>query len=300
MVKYDPKSWVSLIFDVYSQHLLRVLFPLLGFICSITLVQTFLLKDYWKVVSHIHGLSGFHSLLGVVLGLFLVLRTNTAYDRWWEGRKIWGSLVNDSRSYAMKLACMLKRTEDKKFFRFSISNFAFALKEHLRAGVKPDELQYEDDAQRNALKNVQHKPNYIAMQMYKRLKARYEDKTISGEEFIILDKETKAFVTYLGMCERIKKTPIPYSYSMYIKKFIFIYSLTLPFSFIPHIGYWSVLPVSLIFYILVSVELIAEEIEDPFGLDINDLPLQGFCQVIRRDVDEILPLTPDKEQQLAS
>jgi putative membrane protein len=95
-------------------------------------------------------------------------------------------------------------------------------------------------------------------------------------------------VDILGACERILKTPIPYSYSMFMKKFIFIYVVTLPIGFVSTFQWWSIPVVSLVFYILVSIELIAEEIEDPFGVDENDLPLDGLCATIRSNTDEIL------------
>ena len=111
---------------------------------------------------------------------------------------------------------------------------------------------------------------------------------INDQQLFILDKEIKGFTDIIGACERIKSTPIPYSYSMFIKKFLFIYSLTLPVSFMWELHYWTVPVVMLAFYFLVSVELIAEEIEDPFGNDINDLPLNDLALKIKRNVSEIL------------
>ena len=103
---------------------------------------------------------------------------------------------------------------------------------------------------------------------------------------INLDKELKDFIDIMGACERIKNTPIPYSYMMYVKKFITIYIITFPFGFVTQSGYMTIPIVVLISYILLSVELIAEEIEDPFGRDINDLPLDELAKI--RKVREIL------------
>ncbi len=103
-----------------------------------------------------------------------------------------------------------------------------------------------------------------------------------------MDKELKEFSDILGGCERIKNTPIPYSYTMYIKKFLFIYIITLPFGFITIMGYMTIFVVVLLSFFLLSIELIAEEIEDPFGRDANDLPTDSLCVKIRRDVEEIL------------
>ena len=286
--KYSPLAWLSLIFDVYNKHLIRVQLPLLIFVALFSIGLTYVLHSYLDIAKEIHGLGVFHSLLGVVLGLFLVLRTNTSYERWWEGRIIWGALVNDARSLAMKVKAFFPQDTPRRFFNERITNFVFSLKEHLRKGVKMEELSFEDNASRTHLETASHKPNALALEVFEYLNEAYKDKRITGEQLFILDKEIKAFVDHLGRCERIKKTPIAYGYAMFIKKFIFIYSLTLPFSFVPHIFYWSALPIVLIFYSLSSIEIIAEEIEDPFGSDANDLRLNEISETIRDNVREIL------------
>ena len=288
MIDYNPRAWVSIIFDVYSQRVMWIMFPLLLFVCVFSVVLTFFVQDYFHIVTYLEHIKVVHSLLGIVLGLFLVFRTNTAYDRWWEGRKIWGRLINDSRSLAIKLAVFLPKREDRYFFSYMIPNFVFAMKEHLRKGVKMEELHFEEEQHREYIAQVGHKPNIIILYMYDKLQALYQNGTITGEQFFILDKEAKAFSDHMGACERIKKTPIPYSYNMYTKKFIFVYSLTLPLAFIPHFGYWSALVVGFVFYILVSIALIAEEIEEPFGTDFNDLPTHRISIAIRTNLEEIL------------
>ena len=111
---------------------------------------------------------------------------------------------------------------------------------------------------------------------------------ISGDQLIILDKELKGFTDIVGACERIKNTPIPYSFNMFIKKFLFVFTITLPISFVWDIGYWTILVVVFVFYFLVSVELISEEIENPFGNDLNDLPLDQLAVKIRANIEEII------------
>ncbi|MEJ0030317.1 MAG: bestrophin family ion channel [Bacteroidota bacterium] len=124
--------------------------------------------------------------------------------------------------------------------------------------------------------------------MYGRVNTLYKEGRVTGDQLINLDKELKDFIDLMGACERIKNTPIPYSYSMYIKKFIFIYLATLPFAFVTSTGYMTIPIVMIIAYIILSVELIAEEIEDPFGRDVNDLPTDELSGKIRDNVKEIL------------
>lgn len=239
--------------------------------------------------SHFQSTTALHSLLGIVLGLFLVFRTNSAYDRWWEGRKLWGSMVNSTRNYALKLSAYLPKDDaDRKWFAQMIPNFVIASKEHLRKGVILTELDAADEEFTEALKDAQHKPNRIAGMLYRKVNDLYKANKLTGDQFRVLDKEMKDFIDIIGACERIKNTPIPYSYSMFIKKFIFIYIITLPFGFVTTFEYMTIPTTLLVTFVLLSVELIAEEIEDPFGRDINDLPTDDLAVKIRDNVREIL------------
>ena len=165
-------------------------------------------------------------------------------------------------------------------------NFVFSAKEHLRKGVKFDELEIlESEIQ--FIKEKVHKPLAISHLIYQRLIDLKKKGTISEQEFIILDKNCNKFMDSLGACERIKNTPIPFSYSLFIKKFIFIYVTTLPLAFVTIFGYFSALIATFIFYVLVSIEVLAEEIEDPFGKDDNDLPTDFLCDRIRSTTKEV-------------
>ena len=143
MVKYNPRTWFSLIFHSYSRQVVKTLFPGLFFMGLYTAIITFLMEDYFKV--SFNSTTVVHSLLGIVLGLFLVFRINSAYDRWWEGRKFWGSLLNNSRNLATKLDAYLpiEESDSRKFFERMIPNFSVSLKEHLRSGTKMEELELQ-------------------------------------------------------------------------------------------------------------------------------------------------------------
>jgi putative membrane protein len=216
-----------------------------------------------------------------------VFRTNTAYDRWWEGRRKWGELVNDSRNFAVKLSGILQDKSEKDFFKRQIVNYAVATKEHLRSGVKFEALDI-DLEEEERLKKSSHVPISIVQSMYARLHVLATQKKITSEEFLALDKNLNNFIDVVGACERIKNTPIPFSYSLFIKKFIFIYVTTLPLAFVNQFGYFSSLIATFVFYVLVSMEVLAEEIEDPFGEDDNDLPTDTICERIKQNVEEVL------------
>lgn len=292
MVMYNPKQWFTLIFHSYSRRVMRMLMPAMIFMAVYSGVICYIFIDYfgWHE-SEFQPTVAMHSLLGIVLGLFLVFRTNTAYDRWWEGRRLWGAMVNSTRNFAMKLSAYIstENHEDRDWFYKMISNFVFSAKESLRGGVQFAELDPPPDAELiDDLKKYKHKPNRIAALMYRKVNELYNKQKFTGDHLINLDKELKDFNDILGACERIKYTPIPYSYMMYVKKFIFIYIATLPFGFVASSGYMTIPIVVLVSFVLLSVELIAEEIEDPFGRDLNDLPLDELAAKIRDNVREIL------------
>lgn len=284
MIKYNPKNW--LVFDFYSRYVIKRLLPMLIAMTAFTVLLEFLVLDVFKL--HYPGILTFHSILGIFLGLFLVLRTNTAYDRWWEGRKLWGRLVNDTRNLAIKINTFAKDEETKVFFSHMIANVAVAMKEHLRESINIGEMTLVDEDIKKQLIASKHRPNFINRLMYDRVKQMREKGDISDFEYLMLDKELKGYTDIIGACERIHTTPIPYSYSMFIKKFIFFYIFTLPFGLLWQFGYWTTIIVLPVFYFLFSLELIAEEIEDPFGNDINDLPLDHLTKKIRMNVREML------------
>ncbi len=190
----------------------------------------------------------------------------------------------------MKLnACISKENhEDRDWFSKMISNFAIATKEGLRKGVQLNDLEPVSESFLEDLKKYKHKPNRIAALLYEKVNTLYKNGQMTGDQLVNIDKELNDLIDVMGGCERIKNTPIPYSYMMYIKKFIFIYIITLPFGFVTGSGYFTVPIVLLITFVLMSVELIAEEIEDPFGHDQNDLPTDELAAKIKENVAEIL------------
>lgn len=263
---------------------------LIGMAIFTALVCFIILDVFGFDHTHFQNTTALHSLLGIVLGLFLVFRTNSAYDRWWEGRKLWGSMVNSTRNFALKLNAYLPKddSENRNWFAMMIPSFVIATKEHLRQGVQVSELDLPDQSIEDRIREATHKPNIMTGMLYSQVNILFQQKKLTGEHFWLLDKDMREFVDIVGACERIKNTPIPYSYSMFIKKFIFIYIITLPFGFVTTFEYITIPTVLLITFVLLSVELIAEEIEDPFGRDINDLPTDELATKIKANVKEIL------------
>lgn len=294
MVSYNPKEWFSFIFRFHKADTFRKLTPLILGIAAYSGLIAFLELEYWQLSqnSYVKGIPAMHGLLGFAISMLLVFRTNTAYDRWWEGRKLWGSLVNNSRNLALKLDTILGKDfpEERSFFRTMIPTYASVLHKHLRSEHTRVEL-FDDNKHKNILDTIDHEkhvPNQVASLMYRHIHQLFVDKKITGEQLLFLNAELQSFTDICGACERIKNTPIPYSYTVFIKKFIFIYIMTLPFGYVFSLGYYVIPVVAFVFYVLASLEMIAEEIEDPFGGDANDVPTEKISQKIQEGVEDIL------------
>jgi putative membrane protein len=287
MITYNPKSWITLIFHLTKSDTLAILWKELLFIFSFTLGVAFLEMHFFPDAKVLDKLFSVYQILGFVISLLLVFRTNTAYDRWWEGRRKWGELVNDSRNLAVKLAALDLSPVENAFFARHIGNYALCIKEHLRAGTN-FELLNLTDSERVFLQRLDHIPSGIVELLYQRMNELNKQGVLSEEAILRLDKNLNGFLDTVGACERIKNTPIPFSYSLFFKKFIFVYVTTLPLAFVIHFGYLSALIATFIFYVMVSIEVLAEEIEDPFGLDDNDLPTDEMAARIEGIVQSIL------------
>ena len=287
MISYNTKDWFTFIFRFHKADTFRTLFPIMFAIGVYAALVGYAEVEIWKLAenSYVKNITIMHGMLGFVISLLLVFRTNTAYDRWWEGRKLWGSLVNNSRNFAIKLSAILDDESDKLFFRKIISNYVHVLHKHLKNEDTAKQLFEDLDLE---IDHHKHKPNQVAKLMFLKINKLYVAKKITGDQLIILNAEIQSFTEVCGACERIKNTPIPYSYSAFIKKFIFFYVMTLPFGYSLSLGYYVAPVVVFIFYVLASLELIAEEIEDPFGDDVNDLPTKKISENIKKHVEEIL------------
>ncbi|WP_276481819.1 bestrophin family protein [Paraflavitalea pollutisoli] len=292
MITYNPKDWFTFVFRFHKADTLRKLVPLIVGISLYTGLIAFLELEVFQLSqnNYLKNISIMNNLLSFVISMLLVFRTNTAYDRWWEGRKLWGALVNNSRNLAIKMNAMLEPGDEgnRSFFRRVIPMYANVLSRHLGEESTRLALDEQEHPELGELDHAKHIPNQVAALLVKRVNRLYQEKVITGDQLIVLNGELIAFTDTCGACERIKNTPIPFSYSVFLKKFIFFYVMTLPVSFVFSLGYIAVPVVAFIFYVLASLELIAEEIEDPFGSDANDLPTQKIASNIKKHIAEIL------------
>jgi len=285
MINYNPKNWIKLIFSLNKSDTIRILWKQLIFISLLATLIIMLLHLLTKahqdqLSDYTKELTAIYSLIGFVMSLLLLFRTNGAYDRWWEGRKLWGAIVNDCRSVLLKITTRINNEEDKKEIARLFCLYIYNAKNNLRAKNLWEFQKYEDPSKDNS-------PVQVMKLIYIKLRELEKQGELSQGDLIQIDVNLNGLISSIGGCQRIKNTPIPFSYSIFIKKFIFLYVITLPIVFF-HFDYWAVLITAFVFYALVSMEVLAEEIEDPFGTDANDLPLDQICQTIKQDLNNII------------
>ena len=285
MINYNPKNWLNFIFSFHKSDTVRMMWKELIYISLLSIIIAYVEITFFPEASFLKNLTTVYSLLGFVISLLLVFRTNTAYDRWWEGRKAWGAFVNDTRSLSSKLGAGALTLEEKNTFTKLIPLFVVATKQHLRNQDLKEELSTVLNLEGLDLSG--HQPLRIIQLLRVEIENLLQKETIHNESWLALNRDLDSLINSLGVCERIKNTPIPFSYSLFIKKFIFIYVVTMPLAFVPLFGYLSVFISTFVFYALVSMELLAEEIEDPFGSDQNDLPTDQLCLNIQNNCQQI-------------
>jgi putative membrane protein len=288
MITYDPKTWFKFMFRFHRSDVFRKLLPPMLALCVITAIFVYVDIEYLKF--EIKNSTFFHQVIGFVLAMLLVFRINTAYDRWWEGRKQWGTLVNSSRNLCLKISAFVPEEfdQEKKTIGKLIGNYALVLKDHLRSSYQPEALEFFAGFEKEKLDKATHKPNFIAGEIFRRVNNLCERSALKPEHLLILNEELRSCTEVTGACERIRNTPIPYSYGLYLKRIIFLYVITMPFAFAIDFKYVAIGIVALVFYTFASLELISEEIEDPFGADPNDLPTDEIASKIKAGAAEIL------------
>ncbi|MEW6280235.1 MAG: bestrophin family protein [Candidatus Eremiobacterota bacterium] len=228
---------------------------------------------------------GVHTLLGAVMGILVVFRTNTAYDRWWEGRKVWGQLVNDSRNLAFKVQSLIGPPQGQKAeFGIWLAAFSPVLRDHLRGLA---DLQRLPERVPRPPQAPPHLPIYVVSLLFGQIREWLSRGWLDPVQTLYLDKHISGLMDACGACERIRNTPMVSSYLAYVKQVTLLYLMVLPWVF-PN-ALWVLPTTCLIGYFLLGVEHIAEDIEDPFGLDEDDLPLDRLCETISQSVASILP-----------
>lgn len=233
-------------------------------------------------------------VFNLVLGLLLVFRTNTAYDRYWEGRKAWGILVVNIRNLSRLMQIAIQSSEEQsqqqkeKAIKL-LTAFAIATKLFLRSEAIADELdKFLTVDEIIKLRNVKHPPLELTLWLGAYMHCQVQSNCIDSNSFSTMNDHVNALVEGLTACERILKTPLPIAYCIYLKRLILIYCTSLPFHLVIDFDWLTVIAVGLISFVLLGVEQIGNEIQNPFGLEPNDLPIESICETITMNVEQTI------------
>lgn len=295
MISYNPKDWFFFIFRLHQSETFKQLIPLMIGVCIYSFLISFLefhilySTDNKEMTKNI---SGVYAILGFTLSMLLVFRTNSAYDRWWEGRKLWGELTNVSRSVSATLHSLLPESEKeaRESLAVHLALFSYALQAHLKGAKVEEEYLLQELSgethtnERERIINAYHQPQEVFKIIMEKVQELYKKGVLDSHQIFLFKSELNKFIDVCGGCERIKKTPIPFSYAVFLKKFIFFYVMLFPLVYGMQMEYFIIPVTVFILYVLASIELIAEEIEDPFNGDANDLPTLEMALNMKRSV----------------
>jgi ion channel-forming bestrophin family protein len=281
MIQYDPHRWLDHLFDVKGSLIREIALRVLS---CLTWALGVVAYDHY--VRDVAIPPTVHTLVGVALGMLLVFRTNASYNRFWEGRQLWGSLINEARNLARGASVHLRGDPEllDHVIRWT-GTFPYAVKNVLRGtdGLGP----IADTLPRAELEWVlrsDHPPLSIATRITARLVKARDKGLISDITLASLDRNVQLLVDYLGGCERINSTPLPFAYMVHLRRVIIMYCFTLPFALVGTFGWVTVAATLGVAYTLFGIEEIGVEIENPFGHDANDLALEDLCAKIAKNL----------------
>lgn len=293
MIVKDKVSWVRLLFHLRGSSIVET-WPRILTVTVTAAVVTYI-ELYYSIQAYTLTTTPF-LLVGVALGIFLGFRNSASYDKFWEGRKLWGALVNTSRSLTRQICHLIDSKRDHEtlqpfqaMFVKRIIAFAHALRCHLRDQEPFEEIKKflpADDYA--AIVAAKHRPLIILQQLSRDLAIARDRCWLSEYNHPFLEAQLNEFSNILGGCERIKNTPIPFSYSVLIHRIVAAYCLSLPFGLVETTGVLTPIVVLMISYAFFELDAIGDEIESPFGLQPNDLALTAISRNIEINLLELI------------
>ena len=286
MIQYDAHNWSDHLCDIEGSMVREIIGRVT--LCVIWAFFVCLADD----VMHVYKLGSLgipeaaHGLIGSVLGLLLVFRTNASYDRFWEGRKLWGSMVNECRNFSRVTRTWLAADPVLvQQLNEWIATYPWAVMHRLRGtkGLSPEPFDLAPDDVQGVI-NAPHPPLVVANRMSQLCLAARGAGMISDIQLVALEGNVQRLIDYLGGCERIQNTPMPYAYMVHLRRALIVYCFTLPFALLDKYHWATLAIVMVVAYIMFGIEEIGVEIENPFGDDENDLPLERLCENISKNI----------------
>lgn len=283
MIVRDKTNSFALLF-AWRGTILPKVFPALMLGVFISTLLVYIYKHYVVLMPAVPAV-GF-TIFGVILSIFLSFRNNACYDRWWEGRKLWGALIANAR-HIIRDSYVLE-PDERQVFMYRVMLFSHLLRDRLRKHLQPY-THYQDSvrlstAQWQKLDQHLNPPQYLLELIQKDLALIYRRGEISDIIYSSLTRHTVAMGEIHAGCDRISSTPLPFSYSVLLHRAVYSFCLILPFSLTASLGFWSPIMVALIAYLFLGLDALSAELEDPFGCQENDLALDAMVRGIEREM----------------
>lgn len=300
--KLDKPNWLTTVFELQGSVVLTILPRILFFAGFTAMLIGLELSDLPLYFEKLGDLTT-NVIYNLILGLLVVFRTNTSYDRFWEGRKAWGALVANIRTLA-QLLCLAVMTPTPETIAARdqalklLPALAIATKLHLRGEALSDELRAlvtPDQAEK--LVSSKNRPLDICFWLRQYLQQANDDGQLSESMLNAAHDRLNQLMEGVSGCERILTTPIPITYRVYLKRLSLIYCIGLPFRVVPDLTWWALPIIVVVSFLLLGIEEVARELENPFGYDVNDIPIDDLCITIQNNVEQITNLnqtTTDK------
>lgn len=284
MIVKEPIPWIRLVLAIHHSALPKTLPRTLAFTAFAAFVTYLeMLADYDAFTLTIAPFT----LIGLAISIFLGFRTNVAYDRYWEGRKLWGGLVNISRTLTRQATTLIdsgSREQDRdvarELTRRTIA-FAYALKHQLRHTEPWDEItQFLTAEEIERLRGQRNIPLGVSRQLGERLSDAWRKGWIRDIHMPVFEKSLTEMTSIQGGCERIDNTPVPFAYTTLIHRIVGFYCLLLPFGIVNDIRWMTPIVELMICHAFFGLDEIGDEIEEPFGIEPQDLPLAAISRTI--------------------
>lgn len=275
-------TWLKHMVFFYKEQVFRELFPLMSVITVYAVVVVYLdrtLEIFDRL--NIVNLGQFHLIFSFILSIIISFRVNTTYSRWWEGRGLWGSIVNNCRNLGMKFENFAGLEEHHEFYDY-LRLFPVVLKSHLRKENDAIAAEYAKYGWDSAV--ASHPVLFLVNKMYKAINDLRKSNILTMEQYLALDVHVANLVDMTGGCERILNTPPPSAFAFFVRQALLFYALIFPFGWADKFGYLIIPMILMLVYIMLGLELLAEELEDPFGTDEHDLPLDSIANNIVKNV----------------
>ncbi|KAF1026492.1 MAG: hypothetical protein GAK29_01225 [Acinetobacter bereziniae] len=283
MIIRDKSNSFALLFAWHGTILPKVL-PALAFVVLISTILVFLSSHHYFTFPAVPAI-GF-TVFGIILSIFLSFRNTACYDRWWEGRKLWGALIATSRHISRDSHVLPEQQRQVLMYRVML--FTCLLRNRLRNQNQSFEFYKNkvllDDSIFDQLSHHINASQFVLEQIQKSLVSSLHQDEISDIIYQGLNQHIVALGNIQAGCDRILSTPLPYSYSVLLHRTVYCFCLILPFSLEASLGIWTPVIVSLIAYLFLGLDALSAQLEEPFGLQENDLPLDAITRLIEREM----------------